>query len=126
MIPADELACIQASFAETLDKVATIKRNPNLGHPVNGTVPDEWNDVATDVPCSQSLVQSGGGQVSGYLQAWATLLASQQGWVLKFKTTQDVQPKDQVVIDGLTYQVHAYLGPRSLEVFRRMLVTKVA
>ncbi len=124
MLSAEELACVAETLSLTLDKTAVIQRNPNLGHPVKGTVPDQWDTVATDVPCSQTLVT--GGMVSGYLQAYATLLASQQGWVLKFKVGQDVQPRDRVVIDGLTYQVHAYLGPRSLEVFRRMLVTRVS
>lgn len=119
-----ELECVQEAFADALDKTAVVKRNPNIGQPVKGSVPDQWDVVDAAAKCSMTLVS--GGMVAGYLQQYANLLASQQGWIVRFKLTQDVQPRDRVVIDGQTYHVHAYLGPRSLELFRCVLATKVS
>ena len=121
-----ELDCIRDALVSTLDKTANIQRNASLGQPVKGSTPDNWQAVAggTGVACSMTLVT--GGMVSGYLAQYAGLLASQQGWIVKFAFAQDVQPRDRVVIDGATYQVHAYLGPRSVEGLRRMLVTRVS
>jgi hypothetical protein len=114
MIPASELACLQAAVLASFDKVATISRNPNLGlaSNVDGGVTDAFVNVAGLVGIAASMHAPD----RGFMAEQAALLGGTVSCQVDLPLTDtagndvNLQLKDRITIAGLTLSV-VYVSP---------------
>lgn len=120
MIPANELAALQAAASAALDQTATIQRKPTpLATDGYGHASDTYSDHATAVPCA--LAQP----TAQLMQAYAAHIGTLQAWTVRFPAGTDVQRDDQVLVAGLTLRVQAALSPQSYSTCERVLATEL-
>ncbi len=117
MIPAHELAAMQAACAAALDTPCTIERKAPVADGY-GSESDGYQPLATPL-CSLS-------QPSAQLmQNYEYLIGDQSTWVVGLPAGQDVKNDDQIVVAGQTLRVQAVLAPRSYETRRRVLASEI-
>ena len=118
-LPTGELEALQAAMLETLPLSADIQRNPNIGNPVKGTIPDDWPTLASAVKCGMRQ------PTASELAQYATLVASRQSTVFTFSDGQDVKKQDRVIVSGTTWTVATPLTPQSYSVSTQVLATRL-
>lgn len=120
MIPASELAALQAAAALALDTTANIERESISGSDGYGQQTLTWPAIATGVAAGLATPSA------PLLQQYADYIGTFQAWVVKFAEGQDVKEKDRVVINGMTLTVQAQLAPHSYQTLTRVLAVKVS
>src|SRR5579885_2056890 len=120
MLSPEELSDLRADFEALFDKTADIQRNQNLGTPVKGTTPDNWQSILTE-PVACAMRQPSASEAAQF----SALIASKQSTVISFPDGQDVQRYDHIIIDGTTWTVAASLTPQSYSVATQVLATRL-
>lgn len=119
MIPAAELAQIQADVAAVaLDKTCAISR-PSSSTPNSRGVPDDSYSTIATVPAG--MRQPTGTHLANYAYAIEALAT----WLVHFAVGTDVQKMDHLVIDGQTLEVQIILTPQSLPALLSVLATEL-
>lgn len=121
MIPASELAALQAAAAATLDTPCVIQRNTPTKDDY-GSQKDNWATIAT-VSCN--LAQP----TAGLMQNYGFLIGNQDSWLVRLPFGQDIQRNDQLIVSfGATQRilrVAAVLAPQSYATATRVLASVV-
>lgn len=121
MIDAEELAALQAEVEElTLtDTCDVLRKGPKVRNPEGGFT-DSWQAVHT-YPCS--LTPSG---LTPSEREIAARLGAPVTWNVRVPVSSDVRPTDRLAVLGHTLNVVAVLGPRTLEITRKILCVEVS
>jgi hypothetical protein len=122
MIPANELAALQAVAAAALDTPCVIQRNTPIKD-AHGSQADSWATIAT-VSCN--LAQP----TSGLMQNYGFLIGSEDSWLVRLPAGQDVRRNDQIIVGATgptqrTLRVAAALTPQSYSSSTRVLASVV-
>ncbi len=124
-LPAGEIEALRAAAAEALKLTgltADIQRNPNIGNPVKGSIPDDWSSILPGgIPVACGMRKPS----QALLQQHAALIGTQQAAVISFAYGQDVVARDRLIISTQTWTVHAPLSPDSLSVLTQVLATRL-
>ena len=117
MIPAAELAALQAAAAVVLDTSCAIQRATNAPDGY-GSASVTWTTIAT----VNALLSKPQG---AYLQNLADKIGTLTSWQVVLPANQDVKPSDRLVIAGQTLTVQHVSGPESYEVLRVVLASEI-
>ena len=118
MLSEQDLATMRAVLDTTLDKMGAIQRKATVKNGRGGTS-ETWPTVATK-PCRVAPTSN---QPEEFTNGGR--LVANSYWRISFPAGTDIRSEDRVVIDGVTYEVTAPLGPRSYEKLRRVWATVV-
>ena len=119
MLSAEELADLQSDLLGLLDLTADIQRNANLGQPVKGTTPDNWQTIASGVTCGMRQ------PTTGEAAQYSALIASKQSTIFSFPDGQDVRRYDRILVNGTTWTAAAPMTPQSYSVLTQVLATRL-
>ncbi len=117
MVPASELAAIQAAANATLDQSASIYRKTPTPDGY-GTEEDAW-DFIENVMCG--IGQPTGGQ----LQNYDYLVGSLSAWQVRLPVGTDILEQDHLQLDSKTLVVQVVLAPRSYPALLVCLASEV-
>jgi hypothetical protein len=127
MVPANELAAIQAEVAKAFDLTATVQRQ-TLGVPdAFGTEAGNFTNVTGLVNIGANLTQPHGGQ----LQEMGKALVDQAAWIVSFPVFDTngspvvIVRGDQISIAGITLVVNRSLNPNSYSIVTQVLASQV-
>lgn len=121
MIPANELAILQATASASLDipDVQIQRANPTddgYGHKVKGNT---WATIAT---VNAGMSEPRANVMTQYAARIGTLVA----WTVSFPLGTDVKADDQILISGQTLRVQADLSVGSYSTLTQVLATEIA
>jgi hypothetical protein len=120
MIPAAELAQIQAdAAAAALDKTCVISRLSS-STPNSRGVPDETN-YSTIATVMAGVRQPTGTHLANYAYAIEALAT----WLVRFAVGTDVQRLDHLTIDGQVLEVQIILTPQSYPALLSVLASEM-
>lgn len=119
MIPANELAALQAAVSGSLDQTATIQRKATVVADGYGHASDNYTNLATAVACALSQ------PTAQLMQAYAARIGTLQAWTVRFPAGTDVRRDDQLLVAGLTLRAQAVLAPQSYSTCERVLATEL-
>jgi hypothetical protein len=115
MIPASELAAMQATINAALDQSCTIQRKSPT-RTAEGYQVDGYTTLATSVCNVAEPTQA-------MMQNYATRIADEETWLLRLPYNQDIRPDDQILVAGVTMRVEIVLNPESYNTSIRVLAS---
>lgn len=120
MIPPDELARLRADVeALTLPETVQVFRK-TLTRDNEGGWTETWPVVAT---CPGALSPSG---LTPQEREIAARIGAPLTWNVRVPVSSDIRPTDRVAVLGHLLNVVAVLGPRTLEITRKLICTEVS
>lgn len=117
MIPASELASLQAAAAAALDTACTIERATKTSDGAGGFA-ETLSTVAT---CQAGLSQPSG----QLLQNYAYLIGAADTWQVRVPVGTDVAHNDQLSLGGRLMRVQVILSPRSYATTLTLLASTI-
>ena len=118
MIPASELAGMEATVNTSLDTSCVIRRYTH--------VQDNWGSETDASPTTQTVMCNLSQPTAAQMQNYSFRIADLATWQVRFPYGTDVQQGDVLAVDGMTDMlVQALLGPHSYAVAIRVLASEV-
>lgn len=117
MLPASELAAMQATAQTAMDLAVTIKR-PTLTADGAGGATAALGTIANTV-CNVAKPSA------ALLQQYAARVGNQRSYVVRLPASVNVLDNDQLVLTGMTLTVMAVLTSRSYNVATQVLASVV-
>lgn len=118
MIPASELAGMEATVNTSLDTSCVIRRYTH--------VQDNWGSETDTSPTTQTVMCTLAQPTAAQMQNYAYLIGSLATWRVRFPYGTDVKNGDRLVVDGMPEMiVQTLLGPHSYAVGLSVLASEV-
>lgn len=121
MIPPDKLARLRVKVEGlTLPETVTVLRKGPRSRNAEGGYTDNWQTVG-QVPgaLSPSGLTPTEREIAAKVDAPVT-------WNVRVPVTSDIRPTDRLAVLGHTLNVVAVLGPRTLEITRKLICVEVS
>jgi len=106
-----EIAAMTSALTPSLTSRAVINRPTTTPDGAGGQT-TVWNVLATGVPCFYSNTGRGG----EHEQVVGTRIEVTENWVFLFYPYQDVKHKDQIAVDGRSFEVGSVSGPSTVNI----------
>lgn len=122
-LSADEIAVFQVEAEQLLTDTAQLQEPNWVADNMGGRKRDPltpWTTVAT-VPCNVAPDRDGPQQE----QVVADRVTPVMFWIIKLPASTNVAEQQRIAIGSHTFEVMAVLGPRTLELLRRVRCVKV-
>jgi len=108
---------MQADVASTFPDVATITRETLVDDGAGGLIP---SGSPTTITSQVFLIPKGGSEAE-----YADRVSHRATWIAKMPAETDVRQKDRVEILGSTFEVLDVWAPRTYELYRRVILSKI-
>ena len=118
MIPAAELAALQATANSSMDQSIQVKRSTRT-KTASGHFTEAWNNVGS--PVLGNLAQPTGNQMQNY----GYVIGSLDAWMVRLPVGTNVLENDRLVVGGQTLRVQVILQPQSYQTAMRLLASAV-